>query len=138
MNTITTIYNFYKFLYSQKLFVDQISDSGVWTDVIEEAEIDDNDQKQNSFIRICNNMNTAKFADLHNMFFPLLYSGAMFGEIEYIGYFDGKFINLDEDFEFSNYGKGYFESMKRYDTVEEVWDKIVKPKIMDYLEEIRN
>jgi hypothetical protein len=133
MQTITEIYNFYKFLYSQDIFKNQLEITAnvipIWEDEFNES-INAYQQGviQSVFISRGIAINTSKNKIFHNRYFPLLYSG--FGDPEFIGYFDGNFINFDEEFAITDYGDINF--VKKYSSVEEIWEKVIKPKILEF------
>lgn len=132
MQIITQIYNFYKFLNEQDIFKNQLSLTGfavpIWEDDMNGFIQAQDGTKQSVFINGCVQINSSKRDVFHNGYFPLLSSG--FGDPEYIGYFDEKFINFDEEFIMTNYGD--INAVKQYNTVEQIWEEVIKPKILEF------
>lgn len=84
--------------------------------------------KQSVFINRCIQINSSKQNVFHNSYFPLLSSG--FGDLEFIGYFDGNFVNFDEEFAITDYGD--INAVRKYSSVEEIWEQVIKHKILEF------
>jgi hypothetical protein len=112
------INTFYDFLKQQELYINQKEITQSTVPIWEEFRSQPSDLGQDELIH-------------------LLYSP--FGEAEFVSLLEGRYVRLDEEmvyaFKFDVEKLKNSNSFTYFDSVEEVWERVIKPKILEFRED---